>query len=344
MVKGKQEGLGDELFGTRLGEWRDVSGPVKGEFVSPPDVSSTEEIEEALPEQEEFWRPPARFGAVPVEANPLGWDPRRGFRKLYPQVMLPTQVVDRVSFGHPELEPNRLFWGDNLHVMRQLPSQSIDLIYMDPPFFSGKQYNILFGDQNELRSFIDIWEAGLPGYLIWLNARLYEMKRLLKKTGTIWVHLDYHAVHYVKQELDKIFGHDNFINEVNRQRQTSHSDARQGTRFLRRLHDTILLYSKSPYYQWFNQYEDYSPDYVKRNYRHVEDIAWVIYQAQEANRRATPITSFWEYVSTGNTIRREWRSYIRLGGLSKLSLGMCREKRDTLMRCQELLCQISGST
>lgn len=54
----------------------------------------------------------------------------------------------------------------------------------------------------------------MPGYLIWLNARLYEMKRLLKKTGSIYVHLDWHAAHYVKIELDKIFGHENFLNEV----------------------------------------------------------------------------------------------------------------------------------
>jgi hypothetical protein len=71
MAKGKQEGLGDELFGTRMGELRDASGPVKGEFFPPPDVSDKEEIEEVLPEQEEFWRPPARFGTVPVEANRL---------------------------------------------------------------------------------------------------------------------------------------------------------------------------------------------------------------------------------------------------------------------------------
>jgi len=120
MSKGKQRGLGDELFGTGLGELRDATGPVKGEFVPPPDVSGKDEIAEALPEQEEFWRAPVRFGSIPVEKEPMGWDGRRGFHKLYPQVMLPTQVVERVSFGHPDLGPNRLFWGDNLHVMRQL--------------------------------------------------------------------------------------------------------------------------------------------------------------------------------------------------------------------------------
>jgi len=94
-----------------------------------------------------------------IEDSPLGWGSRRGFHKPYPQVMLPTQVVERVSFGHPELEPNRLFWGGNPHVMRQLLSQSTDLIYIHPPFFSSKQYNVLFGDQNELRSFAGAWEA-----------------------------------------------------------------------------------------------------------------------------------------------------------------------------------------
>ena len=143
MPQDKQIGLGDELFGTPMAAARDAAGPTKGEFVPPPEVPDVDEAADALPQEEEFWRPPARFGTVPVEKNPLGWDPRRKFYKLYPQVMLPTQVVERVSFGHPELEPNRLFWGDNLHVMRQLPSESIDLIYIDPPFFSGKQYNVL---------------------------------------------------------------------------------------------------------------------------------------------------------------------------------------------------------
>ena len=182
------------------------AGPDRGDFIAPQEVDDRDERTDALPEQEEFWRPPVRFGSVPVEKAPLGWDRRRGFRKLFPQVMLPFQVTERVSFGHPELEPNRLFWGDNLHVMRQLPSESIDLIYIDPPFFSGRQYNVIFGDRNELRSFSDIWEGGMPGYLIWLNARLFEMKRLLKKTGSIYVHCDWHASHYIKVEMDKIFG------------------------------------------------------------------------------------------------------------------------------------------
>ena len=167
--------------------------------------------EVALPEQERFYRAPARFGHVPVAETPLGWDAKnRGFRNHYPHVRLPTQVVDRVSLGAPELEPNRLIWGDNLHAMRTLPSESVDLIYIDPPFFSNRVYNVIWGDEHEERSFSDIWEGGLDGYLIWLNARLYEMKRLLKPTGSIYVHCDWHASHYIKVEMDKIFGYENF--------------------------------------------------------------------------------------------------------------------------------------
>lgn len=221
-----------------------TSGPLKGDFIAPPEVEERDEQADALPAQEEFWRPPTRFGSVPVEKEPLGWDRRKGYRKLFPQVMLPFQVVERVSFGHPELEPNRLFWGDNLHVMRQLPTESIDLIYIDPPFFSGRNYNVIFGDQNELRSFSDIWEGGMPGYLIWLNARLYEMKRLLKKTGSIYVHCDWHASHYIKVEMDKIFGHEDFVNEII---WCYSQGGKSGKRFGRK-HDSILWYGRSRTY------------------------------------------------------------------------------------------------
>ena len=206
-----------------------------------------EEVYEQLPEQEEFWRPPVRFGTIPVEKEPLGWDRQKGFTKLYPRVNLPFQIVERVSFGHPDKEPNRLIWGDNLHVMRQLPSESIDLIYIDPPFFSGRQYNVIFGDQNEVRSFNDIWEGGMPGYLVWLNARLYEMKRLLKKTGSIYVHCDWHASHYIKVEMDKIFGYENFLNEI-----VWHYDyGARSKKYFGRKHDCIFWYKKTDNY-FFN--------------------------------------------------------------------------------------------
>src|SRR3989344_701324 len=214
-----------------------IQSQSNGDFVNP----EPEEVE--IPVQEEFYQMPTRFGNVPVDKAPLGWDEQRRFEKVYPRVSLPFQQIERVSFGHPDLEPNKIFFDDNLHIMRMLPSKSIDLIYIDPPFFSGKNYNILYGDRNELRSFTDIWEGGMPGYLIWLNARLYEMKRLLKDTGSIYVHLDWHASHYVKVEMDKIFGYDNFQNEIIWFYQ---GGALTGVKnHLPRKHDVLLFYSKS---------------------------------------------------------------------------------------------------
>lgn len=252
-------------------------------FIQPPD-----EIVDSIPEQKEHFQLPTRFGAVPVDEAPFGWEieTRRHevkvtkFQHAYPTIRLPFQEVQRVEFGHgerfleedkqdrkrAELFPtgaNRLFFGDNLHVMRQLPSESIDLIYIDPPFFSGRNYNVIFGDKNEVRSFSDIWEGGMPGYLIWLNARLWEMKRLLKLTGSIYVHCDWHASHYIKVELDKIFGYDNFQNEI----AWCYPNGGKGKRNFARKHDIILWYSKTPEYQFNDQdihipYELISPKSV----------------------------------------------------------------------------------
>lgn len=230
-------------------------------FIEPPDTA-----DESIPEQKEHFQLPTRFGAVPVDDAPLGWEveTRRRetkvtrFQHAYPTIRLPFQEVQRVEFGHnakylaqnasnrklAELFPtgaNRLFFGDNLHVMRQLPSESIDLIYIDPPFFSGRNYNVIFGDRNEVRSFSDIWEGGMPGYLVWLNARLWEMKRLLKPSGSIYVHLDWHASHYVKVEMDKIFGYDNFKNDVI----WEYGAGGTSPYHWARKHDSILYYTKS---------------------------------------------------------------------------------------------------
>ena len=204
-------------------------------------VSDEEEIEAIeLPEQEAFFKMPKKFGTVPdVSEKPLGWG-KGGYAHLYPHIKLPSQRLETISFGNHS-EPNILYWGDNLHVMRTLKPESIDLIYIDPPFFSGKNYNMIFQDQNEVMTFEDIWEGGIPVYTVWLNARLVEMKKLLKPTGSIYVHLDWHAAHYVKVEMDKIFGYDNFRNEISWHYRTGNLSKNQ----FQRKHDTLLLYSKT---------------------------------------------------------------------------------------------------
>jgi DNA modification methylase len=150
--------------------------------------------------------------------------------------------------------------------MRQLPSESIDLIYIDPPFFSGRTYNVIFGDKNEVRSFSDIWEGGMPGYLVWLNARLYEMKRLLKPNGSIWVHLDWHASHYVKAEMDKTFGAENFRNEVIWQRFNYHADAKR----FGAVHDTLLWYSRGERYIYNQQFKPIEDKYKDSHFTGID--------------------------------------------------------------------------
>ncbi len=241
-----------------------------------------------IPKQPEFYKLPVRFGSVPVDEAPLGWEvvtrerqtKVTRFQHAYPVIRLPFQEVQRVEFGHNaeflkqnekdpklnELFPtgaNRLFFGDCLHVMRQLPSNSIDLIYIDPPFFSGRVYNVIFGDKNEVRSFNDIWEGGMPGYLIWLNARLYEMKRLLKPTGSIYVHLDWHAGHYVKVEMDKIFGADSFVREIIWKLGWVSGFKSAAKNWIRN-HDTVLFYSKTGEIKFNKIYIPHPKGYERR--------------------------------------------------------------------------------
>ena len=181
-----------------------------------------------LPQQDKFFatenlKRSARSGTQlpdPTHA-PYGYDAAAQFKHLFPALELPIlrppashHPEDRVSFGSPELKPHELFLGDNLYLLRQMPSESVDLIYIDPPFFSNRTYTQIWGDDNEVRSFNDIFQDGMFSYLAWLNARLWEMKRVLKSTGSIYVHCDWHASHYIKTEMDKTFGYDNFQNEI----------------------------------------------------------------------------------------------------------------------------------
>lgn len=212
----------------------------------------------ALPKQEKFFstgnlKKSARSGTQlpdPTHA-PYGYDANAQFRHLFPALELPIlkppakyHAEDNVSFGSPELPPHELYLGDNLYLLRQLPSDSIDLIYIDPPFFSNRTYTQIWGDDNEVRSFNDIFQDGMFSYLAWFNARLFEMKRVLKPTGSIYVHCDDHASHYIKTEMDKIFGYDHYLNEVVWHK---NSGGIGRTSFSKR-HDVILVYIKTENY------------------------------------------------------------------------------------------------
>ncbi len=231
-----------------------------------------------LPKQEKVFsiakRVRSRLTNLPDPAHPpLGFVPGRGFDIVFPFIRLPelrpTLNGDWVQFGSPELQPNLLYYGDNLQVLRTLPSESIDLIYIDPPFFSGEEYNVVWGDANEVRTFNDIWDGGLDTYIIWLNARLWEMRRVLKSTGSICVHCDWHAAPYIKCELDKIFGYGNFQNDLI----WFYKGGGSSTERWSRKHDNIFWYTKSQ--AWTFNLDDvrtsYSDEILSRpksSYRH----------------------------------------------------------------------------
>lgn len=134
--------------------------------------------------------------------------------------------------------------GDNLSIMAALPTECLDLIYVDPPFFTGTRRCGKLRTASGHARYDDRWGRSLGTYMPWLIERLEHARRLLKPTGSLFVHLDYRAVHYVKVALDEIFGVDQFRNEI----VWCYSVGGRPRRAFGRKHDTILFYSKSNAY------------------------------------------------------------------------------------------------
>lgn len=138
------------------------------------------------------------------------------------------------------LVDTRVVWcGDNLEKLREMPDRCVDLIYIDPPFNSNRNYEVFWGETKEKRSFEDR-HANTQAYIDFMRPRCLELARVLKKTGSFYYHCDWHASHYVKVMLDQIFGQSNFCSEVIWRRTFA-----KGLAFnaFPNNHDTILLYS-----------------------------------------------------------------------------------------------------
>ena len=194
---------------------------------------------------------------------------------------------------------NRTLWtGDNLEVMRGMNDDCVDLIYLDPPFNSDRDYEAPIGGLAEGAGFKDRWSmsdakevwhgeiaeampplyraidaAGLThgkrmkGYLIWMAVRPLEMERILKPTGSIFLHCDDTAGPYLKMTMDAIFGQANFANWINWQRTKGRSDAKK----FGRVSDAILYYRMGDEFTWNTQYLPHDPDYLKSNYRNEDE-------------------------------------------------------------------------
>ncbi len=202
---------------------------------------------------------------------------------------------------------NRLYYGDNLTVLRgSIDDESVDLIYLDPPFNSQATYNVLFrstaGEKShaQIEAFGDTWHWGdeaelafdgvmtgqnadaaevlrsmraflrendMMAYLSMMAVRLVELHRVLKQAGSMYLHCDPTASHYLKILIDSVFGVSNFRNEIIWKRSHAHSDSKQGARHYGRVTDTLLFYSKSQEPKWAPQFVPYDQAYVDRDYR-----------------------------------------------------------------------------
>ncbi len=197
---------------------------------------------------------------------------------------------------------NSLYYGDNLEVLRRyIDDESVDLIYLDPPFNSNATYNVLFKEQTgqsspaQINAFTDTWEwtqeterayeqdiilnptvapavkdmvsafrdfvgrNAMMAYIVMMTPRLVELHRVLKSTGSIYLHCDPTASHYLKTVMDTVFGKERFLSEIIWKRTSAHASSRRPGA----VHDTILLYSKSDTHTWNLQYQPYDESYLK---------------------------------------------------------------------------------
>lgn len=203
---------------------------------------------------------------------------------------------------------NMLWYGDNLPILRErIPSASVDLIYLDPPFNSSRSYNVLFKSESgsesdaQITAFEDTWhwnhaaeeayyhlvtqgpdriakmiaamrnfigDNQMMAYLTMMTVRLVELHRVLKPTGSLYLHCDPTASHYLKVILDTIFGAENFRADITWKRHSAHNNA---TVNVGAVTDTILYYGRSSTVTFNTLYAPYSESYVKEFFRSVDE-------------------------------------------------------------------------
>lgn len=204
---------------------------------------------------------------------------------------------------------NHLYYGDNLDVLRRyIKDESVDLVYLDPPFKSNQDYNVLFAEKDgtgaaaQFKAFEDTWEWNqlsaaiyqeivesggrvsdvmqafrrflgtndMLAYLTMMAPRLVELRRALKPTGSIYLHCDPTASHYLKLLLDAVFHPQYFRSEIIWKRTSAHSDTKHGTKQPGRIHDTLLFYTQSDAWTWNPQHVPYDEEYLRQFYKFIE--------------------------------------------------------------------------
>lgn len=154
-----------------------------------------------------------------------------------------------------QLKTSTIYCGDNLEMLKEVPDESVDLIYIDPPFNSSRNYEVFWGDTQEKRAFEDSF-GDAEAYINYMRPRIVELYRVLKPTGSFYYHCDWHASHYVKIMLDQVFGFNNFRNEIIWRRGNVNVNT-AGKQFPRN-HDMIFFYTKSDKNSYQRAFRPYS--------------------------------------------------------------------------------------
>ena len=199
---------------------------------------------------------------------------------------------------------NRLIHGDNLETLRALASGSVDLAYLDPPFFTQRDHG----------AYDDRWPS-MESYIAWLRERLTELRRLLKPTGSLYLHCDWHANAYIRVELDALFGWENFRNEII----WTYTGPSNTKRQFPRKHDTIFFYSAGP--SW-----TFNPPRVPHTALHAGGIGNSVtsaeYRAQQLERGKI-VEDWWSDISPVGRLARERVGYPTQKPLALLERIIC---------------------
>ncbi|MBL0309178.1 MAG: restriction endonuclease [Bacteroidetes bacterium] len=212
-----------------------------------------------------------------------------------------------------QLKPHTIYCGDNLKMLQEVPDESVDLVYIDPPFNSNRNYEVFWGDAAEKRAFNDRF-GDAQAYIDYMRPRAEQLYRVLKKTGSFYFHCDWHADSYVRLMLDEIFGANNFRNHIIWQRTNAHNDAKSQFGVV---NDSIFYYAKSDKTSFNVQYTAYDEDYIKNFYRFDDNDGKGVYRMGDmsapagggmaAINKKTGKSNGWYYYKGYEPPERGWR-------------------------------------
>jgi DNA modification methylase len=222
------------------------------------------------------------------------------------------------------LETGVIYCDDNLQRLAQFPAECVDLIYLDPPFFSNRNYEVIWGDEAEVRSFEDRWEGGIQVYIEWMRDRVIELYRILKPTGSIYLHCDWHASHYLKVMMDEVFGARQFRNEIIWAYSNS---GRPSDRYAQK-HDSIFWYGRGGGETYFDNAAariPYSQEYIESHFRDVDDKGRRVRRRLDAGK--------WRlyYPESGMIPNDVWTDIPSLNSVAKERLGYPTQKPEALL-------------